>query len=248
MHVCSTFLRSRLLFSGLLAAGIGATAVQAAASADTPSITATDGVACSSYRADYAYPIQLCGRGEAVRLAQVGLRTAGFDVAADGYFGPRTHAALITFQSNRGLPATGEIDEATWTSLTGGAVDGYDADASGIIDPWEAGGDPPAPLPPQGGGSGSGAWAVVLAVSTRWEDASLWTATETASALGYDGVGPTCRNGAAAAFGHPASATLTYYSVSVTFDSRHLADEARAALAERGVDSRVGYVEFTCGR
>src|SRR5262245_13661510 len=75
---------------------------------------------CASYRADYAYPIQLCGRGEAVRIAQVALRNAGHDIAADSYFGPRTHAALRGFQQAKGLPVTGEIDEPTWVALTGG--------------------------------------------------------------------------------------------------------------------------------
>jgi peptidoglycan hydrolase-like protein with peptidoglycan-binding domain len=108
---------------------------------------------CASYRADYAYPIQRCGRGEAVRIAQVALRHAGYAIAADGYFGPRTHAALSGFQRSSGLSVTGEIDERTWVALTGGHTPGHDADGDGIVDPWEAGGT--APQPPRPGPSPS---------------------------------------------------------------------------------------------
>jgi peptidoglycan hydrolase-like protein with peptidoglycan-binding domain len=125
--------------SGLAAAGTGVSAL------------GPEAVTCSSYRADYAYPIQLCGRGEGVRVAQVALRSAGHDIAADNYFGPRTHAALRQFQAGHGLPVTGEIDERTWVALTGGNGAGYDADGDGIVDPWELGAvrptPPPAPAP-----------------------------------------------------------------------------------------------------
>lgn len=248
MNIFSTSARARLVIAGLLATGIGFTADPAGAVSGSASASATPRAdTCASYRADYAYPVQLCGRGEAVRLAQAALRSAGFDIDADGYFGPHTREALLAFQSQHGLAASGEIDEASWVALTGGTVAGDDADGSGIVDPWEAGGTPPAPLPPQGGDE-SGAWAVVLAVSTWWDDPALWSAAETASWLGYDGIGPACNNGAAATFGYPASTTLTYYSVTLTFDSRAVADEARAGLAARGIDSRVGYVQFACGR
>jgi peptidoglycan hydrolase-like protein with peptidoglycan-binding domain len=100
---------------------------------------------CASYRDDYAYPIQLCGKGEGVRVAQVGLRNAGHDIAADRYFGPRTLAAVHAFQQANGLPVTGQIDELTWVALTGGDAAGHDADADGIVDPWEVGGRPPSP-------------------------------------------------------------------------------------------------------
>jgi peptidoglycan hydrolase-like protein with peptidoglycan-binding domain len=94
---------------------------------------------CSSYRADYAYPIQLCGRGEGVRIAQLGLRIVEPDLDADGYFGPDTHAAVFEFQRTVGLPVTGEIDEPTWVMVAGGLAQGRDADGDGVIDPWEIG-------------------------------------------------------------------------------------------------------------
>ncbi len=51
--------------------------------------------------------MQLCGRGEGIRTAQVYLRVVDGDLVADGYFGPLTQAAVRTFQSNHGLPVTG---------------------------------------------------------------------------------------------------------------------------------------------
>ena len=94
-------------------------------------------VTCSSYRADYAFPIQLCGRGEAVRVVQIGLlHTVAPGLAADGYFGPATLAALTQFQQEFGL-TTGEIDAATWYSLTNHVSVGVDANGSGRIEPWE---------------------------------------------------------------------------------------------------------------
>ena len=95
---------------------------------------------CAGYRADYAYPMQLCGRGEGIRVAQQGLRIVQPDLVADGFFGPATYAAVFEFQQTTGLPVTGEIDEPTWVMLTGGGAAGHDADGDGIVDPWELGG------------------------------------------------------------------------------------------------------------
>jgi peptidoglycan hydrolase-like protein with peptidoglycan-binding domain len=38
-------------------------------------------------------------------------------VAADGWFGPKTRAAVIAFQKSNRLPATGIVNAATWTAL-----------------------------------------------------------------------------------------------------------------------------------
>ena len=97
--------------------------------------------ACAGYRADYAYPIQLCGRGEGVRFAQRGLLVVAPDLVVDGYFGPNTLAALQQFQRHFGLPVTGEIDEPTWIALTWRFVwdHGRDVDGDGVLDPWEIG-------------------------------------------------------------------------------------------------------------
>lgn len=38
-------------------------------------------------------------------------------LTADGSFGPKTEAAVKTFQAQAGLPATGEVDDTTWSKL-----------------------------------------------------------------------------------------------------------------------------------
>ena len=55
---------------------------------------------------------------EQIRQAQMVLKQKGFDVGlADGIMGPRTRKALIAFQQQQGLQATGQIDERTVTAL-----------------------------------------------------------------------------------------------------------------------------------
>jgi peptidoglycan hydrolase-like protein with peptidoglycan-binding domain len=41
----------------------------------------------------------------------------GADIAFDGYFGSQTEQAVKNYQSKRGLPVTGVVDEATWIQL-----------------------------------------------------------------------------------------------------------------------------------
>src|SRR5690349_22624742 len=60
---------------------------------------------------------------DVVRKAQEALDRAGYEIGtADGHLGPRTVAALKRFQSDRYLPVTGEIDEATIGALGLGSV------------------------------------------------------------------------------------------------------------------------------
>jgi len=55
---------------------------------------------------------------DVVRKAQEALDRAGYEIGTpDGHLGPRTVAALKRFQSDRYLPVTGEIDEATIGAL-----------------------------------------------------------------------------------------------------------------------------------
>jgi hypothetical protein len=55
---------------------------------------------------------------EQIRQAQMALKQKGFDIGlADGVMGPRTRKALITFQQQQGLQATGQIDQRTVTAL-----------------------------------------------------------------------------------------------------------------------------------
>jgi peptidoglycan hydrolase-like protein with peptidoglycan-binding domain len=50
------------------------------------------------------------------------LRGKGYNIAADGDFGPRTAAAVKQFQSSRGLVADGIVGPKTWAALKGGGV------------------------------------------------------------------------------------------------------------------------------
>ena len=55
---------------------------------------------------------------EVVRLAQEALDRAGYEIGiADGQLGPRTVAAIKRFQTDRYLPVTGQLDEATVAAL-----------------------------------------------------------------------------------------------------------------------------------
>ena len=55
--------------------------------------------------------------GDLVRWAQLHLVSAGFGTSVDGNFGPGTQQQVAAFQLSRGLPATGEVETATWREL-----------------------------------------------------------------------------------------------------------------------------------
>lgn len=56
--------------------------------------------------------------GAIVATVQTRLTAAGFDTkGADGIYGQNTAMAVMAFQSARSLPASGAVDETTWTSL-----------------------------------------------------------------------------------------------------------------------------------
>lgn len=62
--------------------------------------------------------LQACIAGDSIRSVQEMLKRNGLDVGPiDGILGPRTAAALREFQQQRGLPRTGEPDEATLNEL-----------------------------------------------------------------------------------------------------------------------------------
>ena len=62
--------------------------------------------------------LQAGSQGKAVADVQQALRRHGF-VAADraGVFSGNTAKAVREFQTSRGLPATGVVDQATWQEL-----------------------------------------------------------------------------------------------------------------------------------
>jgi hypothetical protein len=51
------------------------------------------------------------------KAVQRALWEAGYRVAIDGIIGPQTRAALRQFQSDRGIPPTGEVNNSTLTKL-----------------------------------------------------------------------------------------------------------------------------------
>ena len=52
-------------------------------------------------------------RGDEVRTLQDKLKQLGFAVQADGIFGPKTHAAIITLQTVFGYDIDGDVGPAT---------------------------------------------------------------------------------------------------------------------------------------
>ena len=57
-------------------------------------------------------------KGEAVKEVQEMLISQGYlEGAADGVFGPKTEAAVLAFQKEKGLDATGIVGEATYNAL-----------------------------------------------------------------------------------------------------------------------------------
>jgi photosystem II stability/assembly factor-like uncharacterized protein len=65
---------------------------------------------------------------DVVRRAQGALDRAGYDIGvSDGQMGTRTVAAIRRFQSDRSLPLTGQLDEATMAAL---GISGSDSSAS----------------------------------------------------------------------------------------------------------------------
>ena len=62
--------------------------------------------------------LQVGSQGRAVADVQAALKRQGF-VPADraGVFGDSTADAVRRFQTKRGLPATGVVDQATWRTL-----------------------------------------------------------------------------------------------------------------------------------
>ena len=64
-------------------------------------------------------PLQDGTKGAAVKSAQQKLRDKGYDLTADGKFGPGTAKAVRAYQKTQGLPEDGCIGPATWACLYG---------------------------------------------------------------------------------------------------------------------------------
>lgn len=62
---------------------------------------------------------RLGSRGEGVKMLQRLLRDRGYEVTVDGDFGPKTSAALVTYQKAAGLTADGIAGAKTLARITG---------------------------------------------------------------------------------------------------------------------------------
>lgn len=61
---------------------------------------------------------KLGSRGEAVKEIQLALKLAGYkEVAMDGYYGPKTAAAVAAFQQSRGIGSDGVVGPVTMAKL-----------------------------------------------------------------------------------------------------------------------------------
>ena len=61
--------------------------------------------------------LHYCHRSNEVARLQLMLRELDFTLEPDGIFGPMTQECVKTFQALHGLPATGEVNPATWDAL-----------------------------------------------------------------------------------------------------------------------------------
>jgi peptidoglycan hydrolase-like protein with peptidoglycan-binding domain len=106
--------------SAALAAGLAV--APASASVTSASATAAPVVATAVQLSIPPWPYLSQGRNVAwpavtVRSMQYLLNAHGARLVVDGQFGPKTKAALVTFQRTHALKVTGVIDKATWLKL-----------------------------------------------------------------------------------------------------------------------------------
>ena len=93
---------------------------------------------CDGYSANDQLPLRRCDRGELVQRVQSELAIAlGVDIAADGYFGDATEAAVRSYQASSGLTADGLVGTETWNALFGSSLTTVDP-TRGIVDDWYA--------------------------------------------------------------------------------------------------------------
>ena len=112
--------RSRFLIPIALSLAVTAAIVPAAPSSavtasSTTRLPATSPGHSVLLRSGYVTLVRLGDRGNSVTLVQQALMSQGIALrgGADGYFGPVTLAALKTFQGQRGLEASGNVDPTT---------------------------------------------------------------------------------------------------------------------------------------
>jgi hypothetical protein len=200
---------------------------------------------CPEYEDNVSYPLRMCDSGGAVRIAQTGLLAVDPGLAIDGYFGPRTDAAVRRYQEVAGLAVDGLVGPRTWPALTRPFALGVDDNANGVVDPWEADQRGPpltAPgFPPSGNPCGGSNPALVLAAAVDATDPALVAAQVAAQRAGY-AAPPRRIPDAAAAVGAPSEAL----TVTVLFARQPDASTAQAAFAAGGVNTTLATVATDC--
>ena len=101
---------------------------------------------------------QMKSDSETIRQAQQQLSQQGHQVSADGVMGPQTRSALKKFQREKGLQASGSLDQSTLTALgidqSGGSGSVGASPSSGSSSGSSSGASTPsAPNPATGSGS-----------------------------------------------------------------------------------------------
>lgn len=83
---------------------------------------------CSAYVSDtdVDYPLAPCTEGDTVAAIQNGLAAAGYNVDADGYFGPGTMRTVMRYQQSQGLDITGVVTADLAIALTDDGSGGGD--------------------------------------------------------------------------------------------------------------------------
>jgi len=96
----------------------GADVVSAATDATTGATTSSNTTTTkTTTTAGAARILRLGSKGEAVRLLQGMLNNFGYNLKVDGVFGPKTLAAVKSFQSKNGLKADGVVGLKTYEKL-----------------------------------------------------------------------------------------------------------------------------------
>jgi peptidoglycan hydrolase-like protein with peptidoglycan-binding domain len=100
----------------------GIAAVPAMASTAGPGVSAVSVSATAAVQTLQPWPVLSQGSNSSwplvtVRSLQYLLNAHGAKLAVDGLFGPKTKAAVVTFQRYHGLAATGVVNTGTWRSL-----------------------------------------------------------------------------------------------------------------------------------
>lgn len=78
----------------------------------------------TTYKASSHPLVRYGSHGSAVKELQQALNKHGYKLSTDGDFGPKTLAAVKSYQSKHGLAADGVVGPKTWASLHGQKVGG----------------------------------------------------------------------------------------------------------------------------